>query len=383
MQESVMLARAAPMAMALLLAMFVMSSGSGVYAQLGGGLPRHTNPAMAGVSEALSHSDSATTLYSSDNYLKCTSTQHLTPTSTSEVSELIQRYTSLHDNLKIRATRRGFHSSAGFVCSGRRESSKPEFRDTSLESHESLESPAVSVTMLMHRLNRVVGVDSEKFRVTVEAGMTLLELVNAAEANDMSVPAGALSIYGNLTVGGVILASAHGSGLGTISCLGDLVTAVKWVNAKGEIIVSDLETEQGAKEVRAFVGGLGLLGVATEFTLQLQPNSRTIVETRLGLSDENIAEDLVRTMKTETPHVIAFWRPDFGTYKSVMFKQVKEGDEDAPTFYPEGKIAYLTQVDSKVSSAWSELLAKWEDDAGEESASADVMNAGLYRSSPP
>lgn len=347
-----------------LLVMF-LSCGD-VWAQ---GLLRHSDLATAGVSEAFSHGDSATTLYSSDNYLKCTSSHHVAATSTLEISELILRYTSRHEPVKIRATRRGFHSSAGFVCPGRRGSSKPEFHPI----HSS--SDATSVTVLMHLMNRVVAVDPDRKRMTVEAGMTLMELVNAAEANAMSVPAGALSIYANLTVGGVILASAHGSGLGAVSSLGDLVTAVKWVNGNGEIIVSDLET--GVEEVRALVGGLGLLGIATEFTLQLQAKSRTIVEVRKGLSDDNIVADLMKTLKTETPHVIAFWRPDFGTYKMLMFSE--ENDKVlAPPFYPSGKIAWLTKIDRETSSAWEQIVAKWEEDAVEESASADVMNAGNF-----
>lgn len=351
---------------AVALVVMLLSCGD-VLAQ---GLLRHSDLAMAGVSEAFSHGDSATTLYSSDNYLKCTSSHHVAATSTLEISELILRYTSRHyePGVKIRATRRGFHSSAGFVCPGRRGSSKPEF-------HPTIHSSATSVTVLMHLMNRVVAVDPDRKRMTVEAGMTLMELVNAAEANAMSVPAGAVSIYANLTVGGVILASAHGSGLGAVSSLGDLVTAVKWVNGNGEIIVSDLET--GVEEVRALVGGLGLLGIATEFTLQLQAKSRTIVEVRKGLSDDTIVADLMKTLQTETPHVIAFWRPDFGTYKMLMFSEENE-KVLAPTFYPNGKIAYLTKIDRETSSAWEEIVAKWEEDAVEESASADVMNAGNF-----
>ena len=56
------------------------------------------------------------------------------------------------------------------------------------------------------------------------------------------------------------------------------VTQLTWVNGWGEIVVSDA----GSPEVAALVGGLGLLGVVTEVTLQLQPLSFTVVETRSG-----------------------------------------------------------------------------------------------------
>ncbi|XP_073391725.1 L-gulonolactone oxidase 2 [Physcomitrium patens] len=352
-------------------------------AQLGDRLAIITNvdAVRVGVSEAFSQGDCETTLYSSDNYLKCTFDLQLVPNTTQDVSDLIKLHTnSSNSRIKIRATRRGFHSSAGFVCSGRRSSSKKE-RVEFGDDHGRRSLRVTSYTMLLHVMNHVVSVDAEQHKLTVEAGMTLLELARVAEANGMAVPAGALSMYGNLTVGGVIMASAHGSGLGTVSSLGDLVTKIKWVNAKGEIIVSDLQTERGAKEVRALVGGLGLLGVVTEFTLKLQPNSRTIVDTRKGLDDTNLVLDLKKTLALETPHIIVHWRPDFESYKALLFTQVDDVNQSAaaviPKYYPNARRASDIPVSDKMASAWSELMATWEDDAAEELPSADVLNTEI------
>ena len=120
-----------------------------------------------GVSEAFSHEDTDKILYSSDNYLKCTSDLHVTPTTTEEVSELIKLHSvegSSINPVKIRATRRGFHSSAGFVCPGDRDSSKKEYRNSDSESHKDDAGAATSITMLMHRLNHVVEVDAGRHR---------------------------------------------------------------------------------------------------------------------------------------------------------------------------------------------------------------------------
>ena len=325
------------------------------------------------VSEAYSHYSTSTKFYSSDNYLKCTFDEQVTVSSTEEISDLIKLYTSREQPVKIRATRRGFHSGMGFVCSGKRGSSYAEYHKV-VDGGET-----TSITVLLHLLNRVVEADGERHQLTVEAGMTLRELTLTAEANDMSVPLGALSLYANLTVGGVILSSAHGSGYQTTSSLGDLVRKVKWVDARGEIIVSDLETEHGAKEGRALVGGLGLLGVVTEITLQLQPNTRTVVEVRKDLNDTNMVAEVLKSLEEETPHVITFWRPDFGMYKAVLFTQVEEGEYDPatmPEFYPNGSIALLTSVDEHDANTMKELLFGWENDVKDESPSADVLNTG-------
>ena len=331
------------------------------------------------VSEAFSHFDTATTLYSSDNYLKCIFDHHIIPTSTEEVTKLVKILHSATPLVKIRATRRGFHSSAGFVCPGPRASTKKEFHANLVDG-----SLPPSITMLLHRLNNVIKVDANRHMLTVGAGMTLFNLLDAAELHNMSIRAGALPIYGNLTVSGVILASAHGSGLGTISSLGDLVTKVKWVNGKGEILVSDTATEPGAEEVKALVGGLGLLGIVIEFTLQLEPRSRTVVETRNNLDDMNIVADVTTMLEEETPHVIVHWRPDDGKYRAVIWRrqqqQVMDDEELAlpnrnPVFYPNGRIVYFNAVEKEVVESWSEHLAAWEADMMEESEISDDLNA--------
>jgi FAD/FMN-containing dehydrogenase len=203
----------------------------------------------------------------------------------------------------------------------------------------------------------------------------------------MSVRAGAFSSYGNLTVSGVILASAHGSGLGTINSLGSLVTKVKWVNGKGEILVSDSATEAGAEEVKALVGGLGLLGIATEFTLQLEPSSRTVVETRNNLDDTQIVADVSKMLEEETPHVIVYWRPDFGTYRAIMWTPVLDGSvynpaggsSEEPAFRSNARSMYLDPVEDQIAGGLNKLMAAWEEDTAEESPIADVLNSGTHR----
>ena len=130
------------------------------------GLGGNGAAATTGVSEVFSHEDTDTILYSSYNYLKCTSDLHVTPTTTEEVSELIKLHSAKGSNInpvKIRATRRGFHSSAGFVCPGERDNSK-KHKNNSSESQKDDAGAATTITMLMHRLNHVVEVDAERHR---------------------------------------------------------------------------------------------------------------------------------------------------------------------------------------------------------------------------
>lgn len=72
--------------------------------------------------------------------------------------------------------------------------------------------------------------------------MMFLEFVYVVEVNLMLVFVGVFCMYLNLSVGGVVMVLVYGFGLGGVGSLGDLVRKVKWVNVKGEVIVSiDIE----------------------------------------------------------------------------------------------------------------------------------------------
>lgn len=321
--------------------------------------------------EAYTHGSSGTTLHGSYNFLKCTTDLHVTPTSTEELVNLLKQLTSSGKPVKIRATRVGFHSGAGFVCAGHRDSIKKKWANS-----EHPPTGFQSVTVLLNRLNRVVAVDQDRLQITIEAGATVIDLANAAEANGMSIRAGAYSVYTNLTLGGVLSASAHGSGMGTISSLGMLVRKLKWVNAKGEVHTSDGE------EMNALLGGLGLLGIITEITFQLEGKSLTIIEAREDLSDDNIAADLIRMVKEETPHVITYWRPDLGTFKVQLFHHVPGGESnlpaDAPPFQATTRNSILMAVNDQVAGVLGGLLNAWDDDIADDSPIADALNNGKY-----
>lgn len=70
--------------------------------------------------------------------------------------------------------------------------------------------------VLHERLNKVLAVDRAKNQMRVGAGMDVKELTTAATKAGMSVPVGSMPAYAGLTLGGVLLTSAHGSGFGTV-----------------------------------------------------------------------------------------------------------------------------------------------------------------------
>ncbi|KAL3685134.1 hypothetical protein R1sor_003156 [Riccia sorocarpa] len=347
----------------LLLAVFSISIASGEAAY---------DSKLTG-SEALTEKDDAHTLYGSTGFIKCTSHELVEPVSTQEISVLLQKLNADGRPFKVRATRRGRHTPNRFPCPGKGGSAKSPTGENFGKNH--VDDTTYSVTILLHLMNRLVAVDHGQHRLTVEAGMTLQDLAGATVRNGMSVPVGVLSVYGNLTVGGVISASAHGTGAGVDSSLGDIVVGLKWVNGKGDVITSEMEDEKGLQEIRALVGGLGALGVITEVTFQLLPPGALVqVETWQG-DDSNLAADIRHQLDSSTPHIIFFWRPDLGSYKSVHLKPLKTGDVPIHPYHPNGRSALVVAAPEEVAEAMNVHMRDYTLDFDDSGPESDVLNA--------
>lgn len=80
-------------------------------------------------------------------------------------------------------------------------------------------SNVTSVTLLLQNMSKVLAVDKAGYRMRVQAGMLVTQLLKEATAAGMSVPLGAVPAFGDLSLGGVLATGAHGTGLGATSSL--------------------------------------------------------------------------------------------------------------------------------------------------------------------
>jgi alditol oxidase len=115
------------------------------------------------------------------------------------------------------------------------------------------------------KLNKVIDLDKEQGKVTVEGGMKYGELCEYLHQNGFALHN--LASLPHISIAGSISTATHGSGVGNGN-LATSVSGIEFVNAKGDLI--QLSREDG-DVFNGTVIGLGALGLITKVTLDLIP----------------------------------------------------------------------------------------------------------------
>ncbi len=147
----------------------------------------------------------------------------------------------------------------------------------------------------MRDMNRILDFDEEKAQITVEAGTRLIDIYQAVHYRLLTLPASPTESHSS--VAGAICANVNGKDGWHHGNFSHQVVRLKLMLANGETLEIDPEHEL----FNAIIGGIGLLGVILDVTLQLRKIPSPFVEiNRIPAAD---VDALLETMaQVETSH---------------------------------------------------------------------------------
>lgn len=159
---------------------------------------------------------------------------------------------------------------------------------------------AGSAVLSLHRMDRIVEVDTDDRLAVVQPGVVTAELRAAVQAAGLFYPPDPGSVAFS-TVGGNVATNAGGMCCVKYGVTGDFVMGLEVVLADGRVMRTGRRTVKGVAGydlTHLFVGSEGTLGVITEITLRLVPAplpAHTVVASFGSLTEAGaVVSDVVR-----------------------------------------------------------------------------------------
>lgn len=185
------------------------------------------------------------------------------------------------------------------LCNARGVAVIPQGGNTGLVGGQTPDASGAQIILSLQRMDRLREIDPQSDAMTLEAGVTLAQAQQFAQAADRYFPL-SLASEGSCTIGGNLATNAGGVHVIAYGPTRDLLLGVEVALADGRLLstLSKLRKDNtGYDLTRLFVGSEGTLGVITAATLKLFPRPRSRVVAFVGLQCPAAALRLLNFVK--------------------------------------------------------------------------------------
>jgi FAD/FMN-containing dehydrogenase len=235
------------------------------------------------------------------------------------------------------------------------------------------------VVLSLERLRRVRAVDPLEMTMTVEAGLTLRQAQQAAEAAGLLLPL-SISSEGSAQIGGVLGTNAGGNNTLRFGNARDLVLGLEVVLADGAVWAGlrHLHKDNTGYCLRQlFVGSEGTLGVITAAVLRLQPGVTGRVAAFCALPSAEAALDLLGRLRLAEPAALHAFEYMSGASIDLVLRHI---DGVALPVAPADHYLLIDLATSGSAAALGRLEDSLEAVLGEALAAGTIADAALSRS---
>ena len=185
----------------------------------------------------------------------------------------------------------------------------PQGGNTGLVGGQIPDGSGDAVVLSTSRLNRIRSIDTDGDTITVEAGVVLQTIQEAASEHDRLFPL-SLAAQGSSQIGGNLSTNAGGTGALAYGVARDLCLGLEVVLPTGEVLddLNRLKKNNTGYDLRdLFIGAEGTLGVITAAVLKLYPKPKGKAAAFLGMPLPEAALGLFRKARAALgPQLITF-----------------------------------------------------------------------------
>jgi FAD/FMN-containing dehydrogenase len=262
----------------------------------------------------------------------------------------------------------------------------PQGGNTGLVGGAAPHEAGTEIVLLTDRLSRIREVDPVGNTVTVEAGVVLQDIQQAAAEADRLFPL-ALGAQGSCHIGGNLATNAGGLNVLRYGNARDLVLGLEVVLPDGRVWdgLSGLRKDNTGYDLKhLFVGSEGTLGIVTAAVLKLFPQPRQVMTAMLAVADPAAAVSLLhKAQEASGGQLVAFELvPKFAIDLAVAHVEGVENPVGGDT----GWYVLLEFATPSTESAFIDALEQFVEKTFEEElvvdgtiAANEAQRAGLWR----